>query len=101
MRLNKYSEVQRKIDGGHARMGVNFFQLLPCHRIPEEELNQDYRGNGGDNCHYLVLNPILAGKLKWKILSENFLDSGGCNGQKDRFFIKSCSLTDKILVKIT
>ena len=101
MRLNKYSEVQRKIDGGHARMGVNFYQLLPCHRIPEEELNQGYRGNGGDNCHYLVLNPIFVEKFNWKILSENFLDSGGCNGQKDRFFIKSCSLTEKIIVKIT
>ena len=81
-------------------MGVNFFQLLPCHRIPEEELNQDYRGNGGDNCHYLVLNPILAGKLSWKMLSENFLDSGDCNSQKGRFLTKPCSLNDKILVEM-
>ena len=101
IRLNKYSGVQRKIDGGHARMGVDFFQLLPCHRIPEEELNQDYRGNGGDNCHYLVLNPIFVEKFNWKILSENFLDSGGCNSQKGRFLTKPCSLNDKILVEMT
>ena len=101
IRLNKYSGVQRKIDGGHARMGVDFFQLLPCHRIPEEELNQDNRGNGGDNYHYLVLNPIFVGKLYWKILSENFLDSGGCNSQKGRFLTKPCSLNDKILVEMT
>ena len=62
IRLNKYSGVQRKMDGGHARMGVNFYQLLPCHRIPEEERNQGYRGNGGVNFHYLELAPIYPGK---------------------------------------
>ena len=49
-------------------MGVNFFQLLPCHRIPEEELNQDYRGNGGDNCHYLELFFRLKREMKIEIL---------------------------------
>ena len=62
IRLNKYSEVQIKMDGGHSYMGMNFYQLLPCHRIPEEELNQDYRGNGGDNCHYLELASVHCGK---------------------------------------
>ena len=62
IRLNKYSEVQRKMDGGHSYMGMNCYQLLPCHRIPEEERNQGYRGNGGVNFHYLELAPIYPGK---------------------------------------
>ena len=60
---------------------------------------KESQGNGGWNFHYLVLNPIFPGKSNLKILSENFLDSGGCNSQKDIILSKTCSLIDKILVK--
>ena len=78
----------------------NFNNFSPATGFPKLNVAKVGRGNSGKNFHYLVLNPILAGKLSWKILCINFLDSGGCNSRKGRFLTKPCSLNDKILVEM-
>ena len=51
----------------------DFNQLLPCHRIPEDELCQDCRGNGEVNCHItLLFVPNSAEKWNGKSLRETY-----------------------------